>query len=801
MPITSTPYTAVYGPLSVPGSVFWLDAVDINATGTNPPAGNITTWKDKISGITLTSTTADTLVSNSVNGLPGVRFSGTATLGQGMTGTINSSYAISSGPVMVVCVVNYNNQSQFANWLFAVNNAQIYIRQYQSNYWLSGVSGTTFAAGTQIITAIYNGASSAFFVNGSQIFTGNPSTTQWTSIISVGSYWDGTTNNSAWSGDINEIITVSSTTNQQKLEGYLAQKWGLTSSLPAGHPGLTQTLYNGRVYQSRIPLSPPSVNPYFNPMQLTGATCIQWLDASDPTTLTLSGSTVTQWNDKSGLSNNVYQNGASNCPTYVPSSNALNFAGGGGLWNSTGYVLSSNVTFLSVIISPGSGWGQYGTLWGHYRNNGGAGHDADIQFRQVNLTGYVSWHTNNNNNTYFTIPPANTVTMYSCTMSNGVNMFLQQTYSGSTTSTTYTESVMTIAGGTMASIWIGREDDNRQYNGLLCETVYYQTVLTTLQRQTVEGYLAWKWGLTASLPAGHPYLNVPPGVPWQSSLTKNLFFTSGIVATGGTIVTANGFRTHTFTTTGNTNFVMTAAAPSGVSVQVLIVGGGGAGGSPYSAGGGGAGGVIYVTSTLSVNTYVVTVGTGGPGSSGNATGSNGIASSFNGLTAVGGGGGGGYISTHQPGSAGGSGGGGYGGGIGPAGGAGTSGQGFAGGAGVVNPGSGVVICGGGGGGAGGVGAAGTSAAINGGGLGGPGQTYTLGGVSYLVAGGGGGGCDSGTGQAGGSGIGGRGGGINQNGTNGTASTGSGGGAAGGYAPLNTNGAGGSGIVIISYPFP
>ena len=793
MPITATPYTAVYGPLSVPGSVFWLDALDINATGTNPPAGNITTWKDKISGITLTSTTADTLVSNSVNGLPGVRFSGTATLGQGMTGTINSSYAISSGPVMVVCVVNYNNQSQFANWLFAVNNAQVYIRQYQSNYWLSGVSGTTFAAGTQIITAIYNGASSAFFVNGSQIFTGNPSTTQWTSIISVGSYWDGTTNNSAWSGDINEIITVSSTTNQQKLEGYLAQKWGLTSSLPAGHPGLTQTLYNGRVYQSRIPLSPPSVNPYFNPRQLTGATCIQWLDASDPTTLTLSGSTVTQWNDKSGLSNNVYQNGASNCPTYVPSSNALNFAGGGGLWNSTGYVLSSNVTFLSVIISPGSGWGQWGTLWGHYRNNGGAGHDADIQFRQVNLTGYVSWHTNNNNNTYFTIPPANTVTMYSCTMSNGVNMFLQQTYSGSTTSTTYTESVMTIAGGTMASFWVGREDDDRQYNGLLCETVYYQTVLTTIQRQTVEGYLAWKWGLTASLPAGHPYLNVPPGVPWESSLTRGLTRSQPIIATGGTITFSGNFKIHTFTTVGSTNFVV--SQPSITQIQVLIVGGGGSGGASND-GGGGAGGVINMTINISNGSYTIVVGDGGQGllyNAYNLDGNDGSNSSAFGYLGFGGGGGAGATGGSRPGRSGGCGGGGsY--GSASLGGAATQVGGFPGAAGQ-NP----IAIGGGGGGMGGTPSVG--------GNGGPGKTYTIAGNSYLLAAGGAAGTDSSTVQPiGGSGIGGNGG-WRQSAatyapTSGAVNTGSGG---GGLTDTISGGSGyygggGSGIIIIAYNY-
>jgi hypothetical protein len=36
------------------------------------------------------------------------------------------------------------------------------------------------------------------------------------------------------------------------------------------------------------------------------------------------------------------------------------------------------------------------------------------------------------------------------------------------------------------------------------------TALTTLQIQQVEGYLAWKWNLVASLPSTHPYKNSPP---------------------------------------------------------------------------------------------------------------------------------------------------------------------------------------------------------------------------------------------------------------------------------------------------
>jgi len=42
------------------------------------------------------------------------------------------------------------------------------------------------------------------------------------------------------------------------------------------------------------------------------------------------------------------------------------------------------------------------------------------------------------------------------------------------------------------------------------EILIYTTTLTDRQRQSVEGYFAWKWGLVASLPANHPFKLFPP---------------------------------------------------------------------------------------------------------------------------------------------------------------------------------------------------------------------------------------------------------------------------------------------------
>ena len=48
--------------------------------------------------------------------------------------------------------------------------------------------------------------------------------------------------------------------------------------------------------------------------------------------------------------------------------------------------------------------------------------------------------------------------------------------------------------------------------GYIAEVCFFRTPLNNLNRQLIEGYLAWKWGLEANLPIGHPYKNFPPKV-------------------------------------------------------------------------------------------------------------------------------------------------------------------------------------------------------------------------------------------------------------------------------------------------
>ena len=263
------------------------------------------------------------------------------------------------------------------------------------------------------------------------------------------------------------------------------------------------------------------------------------------------------------------------------------------------------------------------------------------------------------------------------------------------------------------------------------------------------------------------------------------------MADGGTISCANGYKIHTYTSSGIFNVTRPGAA------QIMVIAGGGAGGVYAAGGGGGAGGLMYNSSVgLTSKQYCILIGAGGsgavayPGSS--FSGNN---SYFDNFVAIGGGRGGtGWIG--QAGASGGSagGGGGFDGGPGTgttSGNSGTPGQGN-----NSGRGRGISSNRGAGGGGGGAGTPGIDATNNGGGAGGNGMVYSINGSATTYAGGGGGADYGGGNAAGGTGGGGN---AGAPGGAGTANLGGGGGGSAGAGELSQYGGnGGSGIVIIAY---
>ena len=245
------------------------------------------------------------------------------------------------------------------------------------------------------------------------------------------------------------------------------------------------------------------------------ATLVQWLDATDNTTvltgvggtIVANGGSAGYWGDKSGSNNYVTTNAVA--PTYstslISSRAGLNFQGSAGMI-SAAFAKASSITFflVGVVKSTRASWG---TFWGHFTSGR---HDADVQLRYTDGTSHINWHTNNNNGSSQLPYTFDSPVLYSCTMTGGTVMFMQQTNTTGTTSVTITEGTLTWAAGS-APVWIGRSDSNECINSYISEIAYFQSVLSTADRQKMEGYLAWKYGLNTYLPAGHPHLSAPPG--------------------------------------------------------------------------------------------------------------------------------------------------------------------------------------------------------------------------------------------------------------------------------------------------
>jgi hypothetical protein len=543
----------------------------------------------------------------------------------------------------------------------------------------------------------------------------------------------------------NSVLTTS---ERQQVEGYLAHKWGLSLSIPSTHP----------FYSIRPHLRT------FQPTDVTG--CQLWLDAADTSSMTFSGSTITQWSDKSGNGYHATIASGRIGATYSSALNAVNFA-----TSSTGYVTSypanpTNETMFVVFNNPTPSSGNNILIGGvQGARSLGAGYTNAGIGTVGNLNTQVVWLASTG------------------TYTAGTTVFTTSQFTPSSNS-------ISLNGGTAASggapgftagrvTYLGVDATNPvfYYVGYAMEILFYNSILTTSQRQQVEGYLAHKWGLTTPIPSTHPFKSILP-----ASVD-----TTTISATGGTITTSGSYKIHTFTTVGTTTFTLTN--PDSITAEVLVVAGGGGGGYD-DGGGGGAGGVIYRQSfTITSGSYTITLGNGGTSGTLGVDGGNGGNTTFSSLTAIGGGGG---ATSNGNGKNGGSGGGVGWGASTP--GTGTAGQGNAGGGGTSEP----NYCAGGGGGAGGVG--GTGAGITPG-NGGIGVSHTIAGTTYNVGGGGGGGLA----------------GQNSSGTNSTASFGggngagkgsaapgsgspnTGGGGGGGNNQQATNGGtGGSGIVIIAY---
>jgi len=263
---------------------------------------------------------------------------------------------------------------------------------------------------------------------------------------------------------------------------------------------------------------------YINPFKFAAAswtpaniTTALWLDAADASTITESGGAVSQWNDKSGNARHFSQGIAANRPTVnstaINSKPALVFDGiNDSLAAGSAVIPTTHSLFIVFVPTIESVTGVLLGQWeaaqsGRFLmscNQDCAGSTTAGRLNPFNASASQGGCTGG---FALDVSITNTATILesiSATGSENWKLLKNGTEWDSATITSVYQGVNTALGTTSAS------GSSLYYDGQIAEIVLTASALPLGDRQKLEGYLAHKWGLTANLPADHPYKTAAP---------------------------------------------------------------------------------------------------------------------------------------------------------------------------------------------------------------------------------------------------------------------------------------------------
>lgn len=250
----------------------------------------------------------------------------------------------------------------------------------------------------------------------------------------------------------------------------------------------------------------PSASAFWTPAQLPSLSA--WYDASDASTITLNGSTVNQWRDKSGNARHVSQATATNQPSYT--TNAITFDGTNDHLTASGINFSATdkmTVFMAlrnvaadITRSAFMFGGPFGGVTGL-----GADYPVDSSLRlRVDARGSVTAFPSS----AASATKRNVTSIFGFgadIAGDSIFAFVDGTQVLNNTSDLGTGNFGT------SNLFIGSYNGSVAFfSGSIYETVVVPTLLSLSDRQKLEGYLAHKWGTTASLPVDHPYKTNPP---------------------------------------------------------------------------------------------------------------------------------------------------------------------------------------------------------------------------------------------------------------------------------------------------
>jgi len=526
MTFANTNISGLILPSTIPQLAMWFDAYD-NSTVILSNGVTVKGWKDK-SGNGWNTTVGGTGTRpaysfNGFNGRPGILFQSGGYLS---TSTLNPTPVLSSNATDTTVFMVYNSiNNTDATVAFSLDNDAQYsvLSPYVANKHYFGFGGVwifdnidyVVTPGPQLYSITKQGINSTWYNFGS-IITNGTSTTAGTITSTSQKFNIGyrpAVPTQSYNSYISEIIIYNRALNQtqrQQVEGYLAWKWGLQGRLRPDHPAVTNN--PPMTFSSLFSVSPIA---WYDAADATtlqlGAISLPspqlWLDGADSASVIKSESTTTvvRWNDKSGNGYNMNQlpSSGSTYPVVgstINGSNTVFFNASAGLKTST---LLNNVKnfywvgrIASLLTASGSD-GYYFMLGGPYIDGNNQYYDWHSDPYPGGLMLNSGWA-----NSGIRSASASLITA-------DVNASYGTTFSALKWPTAPSVSFLSVGGITGNAQYDGICYDRiftaRGWCGDLGEVLIYSNALTLAQHQQVEGYLAWKWGVQANLPTGHPY--------------------------------------------------------------------------------------------------------------------------------------------------------------------------------------------------------------------------------------------------------------------------------------------------------
>jgi len=477
-----------FSPQSIPGLALWLDGADTTSiTGTS---SSVTAWRDK-SGSGYTAVPQFGIIGRTtLNGQNALNFGTSRMRIPSFTWTssftqIFVAYASSTGGI-IIDTMNAA-ATQYGDYVYTGNGNLMNINNPDNSGILQvrdTVAGSVQPNNTWFIFSIGYGSTGTVAIN----YTLNGTVRSTAQASGSGGsatnppltlYINGVPSSTLGSGvRIAELIhfnTDITTPQRQQVEGYLAAKWGLKANLPATHPYYATNI---------IPFNRP-----FYPTDISG--CQLWLDGADRSSMTFSsGSSVSSWNDKSGNGLNVST--TANFPVYTTT--GVQFTG------STPTVLSNTAAYgattaLNCFVVYQSTLAT--TRQRVFRcSRTGNFNDATIDTTFIGVFGTTSTNNYQGPLTYSTNTPSiiSLVAYSAPSIAWAIDGSGSSVWSFSGTAAASSVTTLTVGGG----------QTDTYFTGFIMEVLMFDTFFTRTQQQQVEQYLAWKWGLVANLPTGHP---------------------------------------------------------------------------------------------------------------------------------------------------------------------------------------------------------------------------------------------------------------------------------------------------------